>query len=323
PAISGSGGWRRRPPQTGHDRCGERSARWDRTRRSRLSPRPGFRGRPWRDPACCRGGSCRDCTTPTHPPGQSGFLSAKPSARHDVVVVRKSETPRSRYLATRTSCYTRHSADKKPQSRERRRVRAVAAMPSSRPTKPRPSVVVALTDTEEGSITSRTSARASRMAERWGATRTDWATTVVSQPATYQPASKAAMTAVRIISREFAPSHAGSSDGKYSPMSPKPAAPRIESTTAWATTSPSDVACTPRDSSTTTPARISGGSPPKAWASYPQPTRASVPRYIERVYSSGCSTAGRARSRRLVASSSSISSENASSEVKVRRALDS
>src|SRR5690606_23490571 len=45
--------------------------------------------------------------------------------------------------------------------------------------------------------------------------------------------------------------------------------------------SPSEVAWTPRVSSTTTPARRSGGVGANRWAAYPQPTRTSVPRYTD------------------------------------------
>src|SRR5690606_21108872 len=167
------------------------------------------------------------------------------------------------------------------QSRERSTQTAVAAIPSSLPMKPRPSVLVAFTDTDSISVTPGRSARVTIIALRRGAMRTLSATSVTSQPAPYQPAPRAPTDARRTICIESAPVQRGSSEGKCSPMAPSPAAPKTASTTAWATRSPSEVAWTPRVSSTTTPARRSGGVGANRWASYPQPTRTSVPRYTD------------------------------------------
>src|SRR5690606_41513999 len=100
------------------------------------------------------------------------------------------------------------------QSRERSTQTAVAAIPSSLPMKPRPSVLVAFTDTDSISVTPRRSARLTIIALRCGAMRTLSATIVTAHPATYQPAPWAAIAACGNRCLAHAPDHMGLAEGE-------------------------------------------------------------------------------------------------------------
>ena len=97
-------------------------------------------------------------------------------------------------------------------------------MPSLRPTKPRCSVVVALTLTASTGKPSSVASR-SRMAGMCGASLGFWVMTVASTFTGFQPASAASCSTRESRFALSAPAKAGSSSGKCWPMSPSPAAP--------------------------------------------------------------------------------------------------
>src|SRR5665213_67136 len=113
---------------------------------------------------------------------------------------------------------------------------AVAAMPSARPNAPRPSTVVALTDTTQPT----TSESSSDMAGICGASFGRSAMTVTSAETGRKPAPATRRKTSTSIVREATPENWGSSSGKCRPMSPRLAAPRSASMSAWVTTSASE-----------------------------------------------------------------------------------
>ena len=119
---------------------------------------------------------------------------------------------------------------------------AQQAMPSWRPSAPRPSARRPLT------VTGAPAASLSRccISARCGASLGASHTTEQSTLPMRQPSSRTSVAAWRSSTSESAPFHCGSVSGKCSPMSPSPAAPSSASVTAWATASASLCPCRPR-----------------------------------------------------------------------------
>src|SRR5919106_38400 len=147
---------------------------------------------------------------------------------------------------------------------------AYAAMPSPRPVNPSPSVVVALTDTAPGSISSAP-ATALTISSRSGLNLGAAATTVESMFSIAQPSSRNRTPIWERISRLDVPSQR-SSLGNRSPRSPKRAAPSSASATAWQRTSASECPASPGPSGIRIPPITSGRLSSTAWASNPNPT---------------------------------------------------
>src|SRR5207302_11047747 len=113
---------------------------------------------------------------------------------------------------------------------------------------------------------------------RCGATRGASSTTVQSTFTGRQPAAATASTTRARRPRLSAPAHTGSVSGKWSPRSPRAAAPRRASAMAWLTTSASLWPARPRSPANCTPPRTRRreGSSLKAWTSKPMPTRTAM-----------------------------------------------
>src|SRR6266480_5893881 len=116
---------------------------------------------------------------------------------------------------------------------------AITAIPSPRPIQPIPSFVFAFTDTCAGPV-SNASARRSFIASICGASFGFSMMTVTSACTNWNPASTTLRNALLSKSIELASFQRGSSLGNMRPMSPRPAAPRMASVTAWATASASE-----------------------------------------------------------------------------------
>lgn len=130
---------------------------------------------------------------------------------------------------------------------------AWAATASPRPISPQPSFVPAFTFT--GPFSSDLSV--SRIAGLKGASFGRSARIITSAFASDHPAAIASAHTCSTNVRLGAPLHLGSVLAKRSPMSPPPRAPKIASTKACSTTSPSEWATGEISSLTTTPARVS------------------------------------------------------------------
>jgi hypothetical protein len=133
------------------------------------------------------------------------------------------------------------------------------ATPSSRPSGPNPSLVVAFTPTCSGS-TPRPAAMAARMASMWGLSRGRSAITTASTFTTRHPRSATRATTLPSSSRLSAPFQRVSSGGKWRPMSPSDRAPSRASIKACTKTSASLWPSSPSPSgcSSRTPPRIRG-----------------------------------------------------------------
>ena len=116
---------------------------------------------------------------------------------------------------------------------------ARAAMPSRRPVKPRPSVVVALTLTRPSSRPS-SSAMRRRMASRCGAILGASHSRVTSTLPIAPPRARTSRRASARKMAEAAPFQRGSVSGKCWPMSPSPMAPSSASVRACRATSASE-----------------------------------------------------------------------------------
>ena len=142
-------------------------------------------------------------------------------------------------------------------NRARSSATACAAIASPRPTASTPSLVLPLMLTRGRRCRARRRrARASRRrtARIFGAR----GSTVTSTLPTRSRCARRARRRARSRSRLDASFHRGSVSGKCRPMSPRPAAPRIASVTAWQTTSASEWPSAPRSDGIVTPPSISG-----------------------------------------------------------------
>ena len=144
-------------------------------------------------------------------------------------------------------------------------------IPSARPNAPSPSARVALTETGAP----RTSIRRDSMAPAWGAIRGRSVTTVQSAFISRNRLCAINLETSPSKSMESAPAQRGSVSGKCRPRSPSPAAPNIESATAWATTSASLCPTRPGLPGIVMPPNTNGrsGSSENRWMSMPWPIR--------------------------------------------------
>ena len=147
------------------------------------------------------------------------------------------------------------------------------AMPSARPSAPRPSVVVALRailSTGQSSAVGQRLAHRPAMAARGAARRRRWSGRrfpgASRRPAGSARRGAAARCRVRRAS-------GASVDGNHSPMSPRSAAPSSASISAWTAASPSEWPASPRGWGIRTPPSHSGTPSAKACTSRPEPTR--------------------------------------------------
>src|SRR5262252_6842140 len=147
-------------------------------------------------------------------------------------------------------------------------------MPSPRPVRPRPSVVVpdTLTGAPPSASDSTFSASPRRGAIRGRLPTTQMATLPTTKPAL---ASRAAVARSRPV--PAAPAQAGSSVPKTAPRSPRAAADSRASQAACATTSPSECPARPSSPGHSSPARYSGRPGSSGWTSVPTPTRGRSP----------------------------------------------
>src|SRR5436190_6295470 len=147
---------------------------------------------------------------------------------------------------------------------------ATAAMPSPRPVRPSPSVVVADTDTGAPTAVDSTRSASARRGPTFGRLPTTCTDTLpISKPAarTSRAASVSSVT-------PLAPDHCGSSVPKTDPRSPMPAAASSASQAACAATSPSLCPAQPAGSSgKCSPARCIGRPGSSGCTSTPVPTR--------------------------------------------------
>ena len=112
----------------------------------------------------------------------------------------------------------------------------MAATPSPRPVRPRPSVVVAETVTGAPAASLSAASASARRAPRRGRSPITWTATL---PMAYPAArTRAAVSARRAV--PAAPAQAGSEVPNCEPRSPSPAADSSASQAAWAATSPSE-----------------------------------------------------------------------------------
>src|ERR1700761_109162 len=146
----------------------------------------------------------------------------------------------------------------------------MAAMPSPRPVRPRPSVVVP--DTLTGapdSASDRTFSASARRGAILGRLPMTWTATLP----TVKPASVTSRNVSRSRTTPRAPAHSGRDVPNCAPRSPRPAADRRASQIAWAATSPSEWPVSPASPSQVRPARLSVRSAPNGCTSVPTPTR--------------------------------------------------
>src|SRR5215469_16109971 len=152
---------------------------------------------------------------------------------------------------------------------------AIAAIPSPRPVRPRPSVVVAerLTGAPDNASAS-TAAASSRRGPSLGRlpiTHTDTLPIVYPAAATRRAVSRSSAT-------PEAPAHSGRDVPKFTPRSPSPAADKSASHAACAATSPSECPARPVSPGHSSPARCKGRPASNGWTSTPTPTRGTIPR---------------------------------------------
>ena len=145
---------------------------------------------------------------------------------------------------------------------------ASAAMPSARPSAPRWSALLALTDTASAP-TPRSAAIVARMPSRCGASTGSWAITVRSRLPRRKPRALTSRDTSSTKTRLSTPCQRGSRLGKWRPMSPSPIAPSSASHTACSTQSPSEWPSRPRVCSSSTPPSRSGRPATRRWTSKP------------------------------------------------------
>src|SRR5580765_8468064 len=148
-------------------------------------------------------------------------------------------------------------------------------MPSPRPSAPRLSFVVALTDTHS-CPTRNASAMLREISDARGPTTGASATTVTSTFTSRPPAPSSIARIKPSRWRLEASFQRGSPEGKCRPRSPSAAAPSTASPTAWLSTSASLWPASPQSASNTTPPRTSRRPAVLAWMSYPIPTRSGM-----------------------------------------------
>src|ERR1035437_5806423 len=165
-------------------------------------------------------------------------------------------------------------------ARDTRRTEAVQAMPSARPSAPRPSARVAFTLT--GAC--NTALRRSAISATNGASLGCSATTGQSALTGDHPASPASSTTQAKMPMLSAPDQIGSVSGACCPRSPSPAAPSTASAMAWATASASLWPSRPRMSTpemTTPPStNFRAGSSENRCTSMPWPMRKAEARSV-------------------------------------------
>ncbi len=146
---------------------------------------------------------------------------------------------------------------------------ATAIRPSSRPGKPRPSVVAPETETGAPAASERIFWASSRRLPILGRGPTTWTAMLPIR----KPASRTMRAAsVRRVTPE-APDHSGRPVPKCCPRSPRPAAENRALQAAWATTSASEWPARPGPSpSHFRPAHHRSRPSSKAWMSVPMPT---------------------------------------------------
>src|SRR5690625_1612070 len=145
---------------------------------------------------------------------------------------------------------------------------AMAAMPSPRPVRPSPSVVVADTVIEAFAAADSFRSASARRGANFGRFPTICTATLpISKPAARTRAAASASNAA-----PEAPFHCGSPVPNWAPRSPRPAAENRASQAACAATSPSEWPLTPVSSGHSKPARNRILPDTKGWTSVPTPT---------------------------------------------------
>src|SRR6266567_6100828 len=149
----------------------------------------------------------------------------------------------------------------------------MAAMPSPRPVRPSPSVVVAdtLTEAPDSASLSIFSASARR-----GATRGRFPITWTATLPMTNPASPTSRNVSRSSARPDAPAHSGREVPKLPPRSPSPAADSSAVQMACDATSPSEWPSRPASPGHSRPARYSSRALVSGWTSTPVPTRGTA-----------------------------------------------
>src|SRR5674476_712438 len=146
----------------------------------------------------------------------------------------------------------------------------MAAMPSPRPVSPRPSVVVAETDTGADTMALNTAWASSRRGASRGLLPMIW---MAMLPMT-KPATVTIRAACASSSTPGAPASSGRSVPKCVPRSPSPAAEKSASHAACEATSASECPASPRSPGQVSPARDSvRSSSAYGWTSTPTPIR--------------------------------------------------
>ena len=149
---------------------------------------------------------------------------------------------------------------------------AIAAMPSPRPVRPSPSVVVADTLTEAPDSASLSTFSASA---RRGATRGRFPITCTTTLPMTKPASLTSRNVSRSSATPDAPAHSGREVPKFSPRSPSPAADSSAVQMACDATSPSEWPSRPASPGHSRPARYSSRELVSGCTSTPIPTLGS------------------------------------------------
>src|SRR5689334_19648449 len=146
-------------------------------------------------------------------------------------------------------------------------------MPSPRPVRPSPSVVVADTLTEAPDSASASTFSASA---RRGATRGRLPITCTTTLPMTKPASLISRNVSRSSATPDAPAHSGREVPKFSPRSPSPAADSSAVQMACDATSPSEWPSRPASPGHSRPARCSSREPVSGCTSTPVPTRGTM-----------------------------------------------